>query len=154
MKLAIALLLIVISSISTRAQNNSFCVVLEKEVHFQKVIAQFESLYTPLGSIDLPDSISIGKAWYGSFRPAFLECLKKSNLEWDDTTNVWIDLCCSPTGRIERVLYKTRGLSDPKRESIFDEAIESFAKGYVFPITIDKKFSQCGSFRFAPTKKM
>jgi hypothetical protein len=153
MKLTIFLMAVVLSSTTIQAQNDSFCVVLEKEPEFRKVIAKFDSLYTPLSNIKLPDSVSIGKAWGLSFRPAFLEYLKNANLEWDDTTGVWIDLCCSSSGKIERVLYKTGGLSNPIRELKFNETVESFAKGYSFPITTAKTFNQCGSFRFLPNKK-
>ena len=153
MKQYLYLILFGLSSINALAQSNSFCVSIHKNGQPEKVVAKFDSLYKPLGNIKLPDSISIGDAWFKNFRPAFMEHIKNSNLEWDTTTNVWIDLCCSPSGKVERVLYSARAISDQNRELRLVEAIELFAKSYTFPISTNQPFSQCGSFKFSPVKK-
>ena len=148
MKLYLVSLLLVVISMNAISQDNSFCVSILKDGQPEKVVAKFDSLYKPLGNIKLPDSISIGTAWYTHFRPAFLEHLKNANLEWDTTASAWVDLCCSPSGKIERVLYTVRGLKNSNGDLKFIEAVESFAKTYTFPISILTPYSQCGSFRF------
>ncbi|MCK9407583.1 MAG: hypothetical protein WCX28_00135 [Bacteriovoracaceae bacterium] len=153
MKPALCVILYILSSISVLAQDTTFCVSIHKDKQPEKLVAAYDSIYTPLGSIKLPDSVSIGTAWYQNFRPAFLEHVKNANIEWDTTTSVWIDLCCSPSGKIERVLYAARNLTDPNRELKFTKAIELFAKAYTFPISTQQRFSQCGSFKFMPEKK-
>jgi hypothetical protein len=97
---------------------------------------------------------TIPVAWYRGFRPAFEKYIETINLPWDTTqvTKVWMDLCCSPSGKIERVLYASKGLTDPSLERRFCDSVESFAKGFIFPLTADRPFSQCGTLQFGKKK--
>jgi hypothetical protein len=153
MKRQILILVIALSSAKLYAQDSSFCVSITRGGQPEKVMAHFDSLYPPLGNTKLPDSVTIPKAWYKNFTPAFLEFLTNSNLGLDSTAKVWVDLCCSPSGKIERVLYTSGGFPDINREKKFCEAVEHFVKSYTFPITINRPYNQCGSFSLRPNKK-
>jgi hypothetical protein len=130
------------------AQATPFCVAMHKDPKRVLSQAHFDWLYTPAGEFMSADTIPV--AWYQGFRPAFEKYIATVNLPWDSAqvTKVWVDLCCSPSGRIERVLYSSMGLNDVNLEKRFCDAIESFAKDFVFPLTADRPFSQCGSLQF------
>ena len=141
---------VLLVSMEGSAQSNPFCLPIHKELQREAILAKFDSLYMPAGEFMSADTIPI--AWYEGFRPAFEKHIASVNIPWNTTTNVWIDLCCAPSGRIERVLYASKGLADPMLEKQFCEAVEAFAKDYVFPLSADKRFSQCGTLRFGQKK--
>lgn len=150
MKLYILFLATTLVTMECAAQATPFCVAIGKDP--QRVLSHIDSLYTPAGKFMSADTIPV--AWYQGFRPAFEKYVATVNLPWDSTkvTKVWIDLCCSSSGRIERVLYSSMGLNDVNLEKRFCDAIESFAKDFVFPLTADRPFSQCGSLQFGKKK--
>jgi len=152
MKLYILFFATTLVTIECVAQASPFCVAMHKDS--QRVLSQahFEWLYTPAGEFMSADTIPV--AWYRGFRPAFEKYIETINLPWDTTqvTKVWMDLCCSPSGKIERVLYASKGLTDPSLERRFCDSVESFAKGFIFPLTADRPFSQCGTLQFGKKK--
>lgn len=137
-------------SLNSWAQVEQFCLPLHKQANPEQVKARIDSLYQQAGYLMSGDSIGI--AWYKGFRPAFEKYIASADLPWDTTTNVWIDLCCLPSGEIERTLYSSKGFTDPILEKRFSEALQSFASTYVFPLRASKRFSQCGTLRFGAKK--
>ena len=138
--------------IGCQKQEDSFCIsVTDDGIVDSITIAKYDSIYTQLGNMKFQDSLIISNSWYRNFAPAFIKHIINANIPWDKTVSIWIDLCCSSDGNIERVLYGSRDLTDSNLEEQFCKSVESFASTYTFPVKINKRYSQCGSFRFGPT---
>jgi hypothetical protein len=91
---------------------------------------------------------SISSAWYRSFLPAFERQIQAANLVWPETTFIWVDLCCEPSGKVERVLMLSQKLKDDDLGRAFQKELSTFAETYVFPLRADKRYSQCGTLMF------
>ena len=151
MYLKLLLSLIFLLNISY-GQTESVTIALESIPNFQTVIAGYESLYVPLGTLKLPDTTTVSNVWFNQFRPEFVKFVSDSKIQWDTTTRVWISFCCSPEGKIQKVLFKSRSISDQGKEKRFTEIVDEFSKNYTFPVVVSKQFSQCGSLKFESSK--
>ena len=147
MKLSSLIVLSVLVQGMLHTQDRPLAIRIDTSMSIVKAtVGEFEAVYAQAGTFLPGDSIS--KAWYHSFRPAFERQIDSAKFAWPDTTFIWVDLCCSSTGKIEHVLYVSRDLDHGAQGKKFQTELESFARGYIFPLTANKKYSQCGTFRF------
>ena len=147
MKRAMLILMIALIPGICLSQGTSLVVWLDTSATKAKaVMDSYDSLYAPAGSFLQGDSIAA--AWYGSFRPAFEKQIQDTHLAWHETTFVWIDLCCDPSGNVERVLMRSKKLRDDDLGRAFQKELSTFCQGYVLPLRAEKRYSQCGTLRF------
>jgi hypothetical protein len=147
MKLVLLVLLVAIVPVICLCQGTSLVVWVDTSAVAKKAtMTLYDSLYTPAGSFLSGDSI--GSAWYGSFRPAFEQRIQDAHLMWPETTQVWIDLCCDSSGKVEHVLLRSKQLKNDEFGAIFQKELSTFVRGYVFPLRADKRYSQCGTLKF------
>lgn len=117
----------------------------------KKTFKEFEKDYQPAGSFLNGDSIS--NAWFNSFYPKLKKIVSDSMSVIDKETKLWIDLGCTPNGKIEKIIYFSNDLYTQNLDKRFQFLLTQFLENYSFPLKSEKRYSQCGSFRFQPTKK-
>lgn len=111
----------------------------------------FERDYQSAGSFLNGDSIS--NAWYNSFSPKLKEIFSDSISVLEKETKLWINLGCLPDGKIEKVIYFSKDIQTQKLDKTFQLLLKQLFENYSFPLKTEKKYSQCGSFKFHPNKE-
>jgi len=126
--------------------SSPFCIGIQDKSDPKGVVGYYDSLYNPAGTFLSRDSIPV--AWYDDFRPQFEKRFADIRFQWGRETRIWLNLCCSPQGKIEHALYHSSSFASPEVEQRFSQEAENFLKGFTFRLRAQKPYSQCGTLIF------
>ncbi len=147
MKANLFIVLFVSTSLTLLGQQQNFSIRADSAgVIRQSVRAQYDSLYT--NSANLAARDSIGSAFVSNFCPALRDRLQAAAFSWRDTTYIWINLFCSPTGKVEHAVYLSKQLPYDGQGAVFQKVIDDFLRDYTLGVAAERGYSQCGTLRF------